>query len=268
MKILKYGIIFIVLICLTNSCNDVKNASPDLAIDYLNIWVKDPSKAKKCLTDIGFTSVPDSLSAIHEGQGTTGRYFNFLNGYLELIFVNDQEEFEENNEENKQLDFIERANFDLNEASPFSIALKVKDYKVEKIPFKKVRYHQDWMEENPSIFSAENSKLYLNEPSTFVVYPGIKAITFETVTALENTPSEDSRWKNYFRHPNGAKRITNIVITAPGVSLKTETIRAINSIEHINVKISGEHVMELYFDNQIQGKTFDLRPALPLMVYL
>jgi len=93
----------------------------------LNILVKDPTKSKKCLTEIGFTSVPDSLSAIHEGQGTAGRYFNFLNGYLELIFVNDQEEFEENNVENKQLDFIERVNFDLNEASPFSIALKVKD---------------------------------------------------------------------------------------------------------------------------------------------
>jgi hypothetical protein len=26
--------------------------------------------------------------------------------------------------------------------------------------------------------------------------------------------------------------------------------------------------MELYFDNHIQGKSFDLRPELPLIVYL
>ncbi|KOY51996.1 hypothetical protein I602_1556 [Polaribacter dokdonensis DSW-5] len=46
------------------------------------------------MTQIGFTSVPDSLSAIHEGQGTTGRYFRFLNSYLELIFVYNQKELE------------------------------------------------------------------------------------------------------------------------------------------------------------------------------
>ena len=104
-----------------------KSISADLQVDHLNIWVKNPQKAKERLMAIGFSSVPDSLSEIHDGQGTAGRYFYFLNDYLELIFVYDQKELEENNEKNKDLDFTERANFESNGASPFSIALKLKD---------------------------------------------------------------------------------------------------------------------------------------------
>lgn len=79
-----------------------------------------------------FHSDPDSLSQIHNGHGTTGRYFNILNGYFELIFVYDQNELEENNKKIKNLDFTERANFGKNETSPFSIALNVNDYDPKK----------------------------------------------------------------------------------------------------------------------------------------
>ena len=134
-------IIILVLIISLSSCKEEKvkkkaneiteSISTDLRVDHFNIWVKNPEKATKQLINIGFTAVPDSLSQVHKGQGTAGRYFNFLNGYLELIFVYDKNELEENNKKNKDLDFTERANFDKNGASPFSIALKVKDYNVE-----------------------------------------------------------------------------------------------------------------------------------------
>jgi hypothetical protein len=52
-----------------------------------------------------------------------------------LIFIYNQNELEENNEKNKDLDFTKRANFENNGASPFGLALKVKDYNIEKIPF-------------------------------------------------------------------------------------------------------------------------------------
>ncbi len=271
-------LIVLILIISLSSCKDQKRnkisdeitqtVSSDLQVDHFNIWVVNPKKAKEQLTDIGFTSVPDSLSQIHTGQGTTGRYFYFLNGYLELIFVYDQSEFEQNNAKNKDLDFSERANFEKNGASPFSIALKVKDYHTAKIPFEKINYHQDWMEENMNIYSAKNSKTNLKEPSIFVVYPEIESQTFETVSDLKNIPEEYAFAREFYMHPNGAKKITNIIITSTDVDLKTETIEAINGIENVIVKNGKQHLMELYFDNNIQGKTFDLRPELPLIVYL
>ncbi len=275
---IRHYIIISVLIFSLSSCKNEKkekrtdeiteNVSSDLQVDHFNIWVKNPIIAKERLTEIGFTSVPDSLSIVHKGQGTTGRYFHFLNGYLELIFVYDQNEFEENNKKNKDLDFTERANFEKNNALPFSIALKVKDYDIEKIPFEKISYHQDWMDENANIYSAKNSKTNLEEPSIFVVYPEIESERFETISDLKNIPDEYEFVREFYKHPNGAKKITNIVITSTDLDLETETIKAINGIPNLTVKDGTEHLMELYFDNNIQEKSFDLRPELPLIIYL
>lgn len=271
-------ILVLVLLFSFSSCKDEKgkkktneiteNISSDLQVDHFNIWVKNPSVLKKKLTVIGFTAVPDSLSQIHHGQGTAGKYFNFLNGYLELIFVHDQNELEKNNLKNKGLDFIERAKFEKNGASPFSIALKVKDYDVNKIPFETVRYHQDWMGDNVNIYSAKNSKKYLKEPSIFVIYPEIESKTFESLSALQSTPSKDDYWKDFFTHPNRAEKVTHISITSTYLDLKTETVKAVNGIENLTIKSGNEHLMELFFDNNIQGKTFDLRPELPLIIHL
>jgi hypothetical protein len=267
------ALIFSLLCCKDNKTDKnsdeiIENISTDLKVDHLNIWVKNPKKAKERLTDIGFSSVPDSLSQIHKGQGTTGRYFHFLNGYLELIFVYDQNELEENILKNKDLDFIERANFENNETSPFSIALKVKDYDIEKIPFEKISYHQDWMEKDANIYSAKNSKTHLNEPSIFVVYPEIESDIFESLSDLKNIPDEYSFAREFYKHPNGAKKITNIIITSTDIDIKTETIRAVNGIANLTIKNDTEHLMILYFDNNAQGKSFDLRPELPLIIYL
>jgi len=245
-----------------------KVISTDLQVDHFNIWVENPKLAKERLNDIGFTSVPDSLSQIHKGQGTTGRYFHFFNGYLELIFVYDQSELEENNRINRDLDFTERANFEENGASPFSIALKVKDYNVEKIPFEKVRYHQEWMGEDVSIYSAKHSKTHLKAPSVFVVYPEIESEQFETLADLQKIPDEYAFAREFYKHPNGAKKITNITITSTAINLNTASMQAVNSIENLIVKNGAEHLMELYFDENIQGKSFDLRPELPLKIYL
>ena len=111
-----------------------ETASSNLKVDHLNIWVKNPNIAKERLINIGFTSVPDSLSAVHEGQGTAGKYFNFLNGYLELIFVYDKNELDENIQKNKNLDFIKRADFGKNgERNPHSWSIVNKEDLLEWI---------------------------------------------------------------------------------------------------------------------------------------
>jgi len=250
----------------TNDLNET--TSSNIEVDHLNIWVNDPNIAKERLKRIGFTSVPDSLSAVHDGQGTAGKYFNFLNGYLELIFVYDKDELEDNIKKNRNLDFRERANFEFNGALPFSIALKMKNYNPEKIPFEKVKYHQDWMDVNANIYAARNSKELLQEPSIFIVYPEIESDRFETMSELSIIPDEYAFARDFYKHPNGAKKITNIIITSTDLDLKTKTLKAVNGITYLTVKNGEEHLMELYFDNHIQEKTFDLRPELPLIINL
>ncbi|WP_397444771.1 VOC family protein [Polaribacter sp. R77954] len=273
MSIKNYLSIFTLVLFLA-SCKEKKteefnkNISSDLEVDHFNIWVKNPQKAKQKLIDIGFTAIPDSLSAVHHGQGTSGRYFYFLNTYLEFIFVYNQKEFEVNNSKNKDLDFSERANFNKNGASPFSIALKVKEYKVDKIPFRKIQYHQSWMENDRSIYAAKNSKTHLKEPSIFVVYPKMQYDVFETLRDLKKIPEEYALWREFYKHKNGAKKVTRIVITSKDVDLSTETMKTVHGIENIIIKNGSSYVMELFFDNATQQKTFDLRPELPLLIHL
>lgn len=252
----------------TNSTEAIPQNSSDLEVDHVNIWVENPANTKESLIELGFTAVPDSLSKIHHGQGTAGRYFYFLNSYLELIFVYDPDELIQNNAANKSLDFTARANFTTNGASPFGIALKVKDYAVEKIPFQKVEYHQDWMEENANIYAAKNSKVHLNEPSLFVVYPEIESDQFESFEDLKIIPEEYAIWRSFFKHKNGAQKITAIAITSPDLDATTETMKAVNGMKGLSVKKGSTHLMELFFDHGIQGKSFDLRPELPLIVHL
>ncbi|MGB0431153.1 MAG: hypothetical protein ACPGLV_11815 [Bacteroidia bacterium] len=237
-------------------------------VDHLNIWVKDPIKAKQMLIDLGFTAVPDSMCQIHNGQGTTGRYFHFLNAYLELIFIYDRAEFDKNNEVNQKLDFAERASFQSNGALPISIALKMNEYDVAKIPFEKNEYHQDWMQENMNIYAAKSSKTNLNEPSVFVVYPELESDTFATLDDLTNIPDEYAFAREYFKHSNGVKKITKIKITSPGLDLSSETMKAVSDIDKVIVADGNEQLLELTFDKAVQGKNFDLRPDLLLVLHL
>ena len=241
---------------------------PQLSVDHLNIWVDNPKEAQEKLKSLGFYTVPDSLSNVHSGQGTAGKYFHFLNGYLELIYVNDDIELVKNNAVNKDLDFTIRANHKQNGASPFSIALRLEDYKVDNIPFAKVSYHQDWMVDDMYIYAAKNSKINVKEPSVFVVYPKIESEQFNAIDDVENIPDQYAFSRAFYKHPNKVKKITKIVIESTDLNLDSETMKAVNAIPNIEVITGENHVMELYFDNNVQKKSFDLRPELPLIVYL
>jgi len=124
------------------------------------------------------------------------------------------------------------------------------------------------MDKNMNIYSAKNSKKELKEPSIFVVYPEMEYEKFETLSDLKNIPEEHAIWREFYKHPNGSQKITEIIITSRNLNLNTETIQAVNGIENLTVKDGEEHLMELHFDNDIQGKSFDLRPELPLIIYL
>lgn len=240
----------------------------NLSVDHFNIWVENPELAKSKLMEIGFRFFPDSLNTPHHGQGTAGKYSNFLNSYLELIYVNDQDELIANNQINDSLDFTLRADFKQNKALPFGIALRLADYDESAIPFETVAYHQEWMGNEGSIYSAVSSKTTPSEPSVFVIYPAIESMHFDNMDSVMNIPVEYDAYRQSFIHPNGAERVSKIVITSKNLSLSSETMRALQPIDMVEISSGQEQLLELYFDNQRQGKSYDLRPELPLKIYL
>ncbi|WP_235294843.1 VOC family protein [Portibacter lacus] len=240
----------------------------NMEVDHVNIWLENTQEAKAKLEEIGFTGVPDSLSRIHSGQGTTGRYFYFLNAYLELIYVYDEEEFLDNAKTNPKLDFEERSKSPENGYLPFSIALNMKEYDARKIPFQTVKYAQDWMEEDNAIFAAENSKINKEEPSLFVVYPEITYDKFENLEALSNIPEEYAIWRKFYKHSNGAEKISKIKLHSRNLDQTSSTIQSIAALDNVEILDSDEYLMELYFDNEKQGRSYDLRPEIPLVIHL
>lgn len=260
-------ILCILIPLILNGCTIDKEAS-GLSVDHVNIWLSNPVEAKEKLEQIGFTSIPDSLSQIHKGQGTTGKYFYFLNGYLEFIYVNNEEEFKLNAEKNDELDFLERANNQKNGYSPYSVALKMEKYNQEKIPFETIGYSQEWMGKKNRIYAAKNSKVKKEEPSVFVVYPEIEYENFENIDSLSRIPEEYSIWREFYKHKNGAEKISKIIIHTNELNDKSETIETLNQLENVKLIKGEEYLMELYFDDNRQNKFYDMRPELPLKIYL
>lgn len=257
-----------ILIVLTLAGCKIDKEESKLKVDHVNIWLENPKLAKEKLEQIGFTSIPDSLCKIHEGQGTTGRYFYFLNSYLEFIFIYDEEEFKKNGKKNNKLDFIERSNSPENGFSPFSIALQMDDYNKDEIPFKTIEYSQGWMGPSNKIYVAENSKIKKGEPSVFVVFPEIEYDVFESMEDLSKIPEEYSMWRAFYKHKNGAEKITKIKIHSRELDGKSETVKILNEIKGVELVEGEEYLMELYFDNHKKNEVYDMRPEIPLKIYL
>ncbi|MFK7936334.1 MAG: hypothetical protein AB8G22_22660 [Saprospiraceae bacterium] len=249
------------------SCQTTPPAAK-LNMDHLNVWVDNPTEAKDKLVEIGFTAVPDSLSNVHVGQGTSGRYFYFLNSYLEFIFIYDENEFANNVKANPALDFKERAESPTNEYLPFGVAINMEEYDPTKLPFETVAYYQEWMGAYDRIYTAKNSKLNPSEPTVFTMFPEIKYDVFDSVDDLMNIPEEYAIWREFHKHKNGAQKITNVKIRTTKIDPASETANMINGLENVELVVGKECLMEIYFDQHKQGKVFDLRPEVPLKIYL
>ena len=242
----------------------------DLELDHFFIWVENPETVKESLTKIGFNILADSISTIHEGQGTAGKYFFFWNCYLELLYVYDKQEIETNKKLNDSLGLFFKPDLISKGASPFGIGLYMKNYQPERIPFRTFKYHQKWMgSDEMNLFVSKTSFELPKEPEVFIVFPEIQTWNFSSIDEIDDKFSEETHFKrDLFNHPNNAKKVTKIVIETTIEEPFSETMKIVNGIQHIEIKKGRENLMKIYFDNQRQGKSFDLRPKLPLIVYL
>jgi len=144
----------------------------------------------------------------------------------------------------------------------------MKEYAPDAIPFETIKYRQDWMGEGEYIYSASTSKENEVEPTVFVVYPELESEAFEDEKDLMKIPEEYSIWRTFYKHKNGAKKITKLVYTTKESTTKSNTLKAIQQIKMIDFKVGDAYFLEIYFDNNQQKKEFDLRPELPIKIYI
>lgn len=221
----------------------------NLGIDHVFIWCDDHSKMKSVFESKGFV-VHQGRS--HKGQGTAGSYVLVNNMYIELISVEDQQEFNGNNSQHNLKSMSLKPNWKTNNASPFGLGLHFLSNDTSQYEFESFIYQQDWMNDSTYYLMSKSVYTHFLEPAIFIV-PKHKKFNPELFTDLLN-------------HPNGITEATSITITTINDSNWSEAITTLNNFEAFQFKQGNEELMTLIFDNFKSGITVDFRPSLPLII--
>jgi hypothetical protein len=226
-----------------------------LQLDHIFIWVNKDSPEIDIFRKAGFTSV---ISGVHKGQGTAGKYIFFLNFYIELLYIYDENEAA-NNLDNFGCDYIMRSKWYQNKSSSFGLGLKMTSFDQKKIPFSFKVYKSSWMRDRGLLMATNNQNIY--DPLVFVVFPNMEFPYYNSIEEMLTDNKPDDFKQNHI-HANGIKTLTSYKIITTSTSEIIETI-AKNGIKIENGK---SEKLELTFDNQLKKQEIDLQPSLPIIL--
>lgn len=182
----------------------------------------------------------------HPGQGTACRRFAFSNAMLELIWVCDEGEAQ--NERTRRTQLWERWSGRESEASPFGICLRPADPAKAEPPFPAWRYRPTYLSDPLVMHIAESD---LQEP-TWVFMGFLRRIDRE-------------QW--FVEHPIGVREITGVTLTTP-VALRSTASQVAIENAILRIREGTKHLLEIEFDGNRRNEIADFRPHLPLVFRL
>ncbi len=182
----------------------------------------------------------------HPGQGTACRRFFFANAYLELLWVEDRAETQGGVA--GPLRFWERGPGRAAGACPFGLI-----FRCGPLPFPTWEYRPPYLPPPQALHVGANSD-HLEEPLLFCFWGGSRP---------DQRPLEQ---RQPLDHPAGLRELTAARISGPHAAAPSAALRAAAQIQPIAFLPGSEHLAELGFDGERQGRRADLRPALPLVL--
>ncbi len=215
-------------------------------IDHIFIMVSKDAPQAQLLIDFGLTQGP---SRIHHGQGTANRSFFFNNVMLELLWVYDATEAQ--NEATLATTLWPRWNqaSHSQSACAFGLCLRPSDAQSKVAPFKAWKYQPDLFPKGMFVCIAD-SVTVLDEPFIFFGPSGQRQDSYIDVTART--------------HEIGFKELTAIRLCSKN-TVKSDAYTALLEHNIISLKSSLNTKIELQFDNGAAGKVKDFFPDLPLV---
>lgn len=211
----------------------------NLELHHFFILVEPGATAADRLLELGLLEAPANP---HEGQGTTNRRFFFSNCALEFLWVHD--EAEALNGRARDLMLVQRSKD--SQASPFGLIVVGGDEADTAMPFDGWKYQPVYFPEKWAFHIGANSNT-LSEPLC------IYAPFFD---APNNSDLPDIAT---FRN---VSQVTVHVAASP----LSDCLKAVGSARRLSIVSGDEHLLELTFDNNAQGRMEDLRPDLPLII--
>jgi len=211
----------------------------NLELHHFFILVEPGGEVADLLSSLG---MPGGTRNKHEGQGTSNRRFNFLNGTLEILWVHDVEEAI--NGPGRNLFFPERAGSPT--ACPFGVIFNRKNNNSLEMPFEGWKYEPDYFQPPWAFHIGANSKNVLEPLCIYMPFiePG------KSINSVDN---------GVFRI------ISKVHIYTPSVPM-SDVLGIANTADRLSIEYGEDHLMEVTFDDNLLGLSKDLRPDMPLIV--
>jgi hypothetical protein len=218
-------------------------------LDHLFICTSVEAPLAERLIGFGLT---EGASNVHPGQGTANRRFFFRNAMIELLWLHS--EAEARSEVVAPTRLFERCRYQETGASPFGLCLRPSRRGERDLPFDCWEYRPPYVPEGLALYVAANAAS-IDEP--LLCYLPFNTRSDE-LPADRRPPLE---------HAAGLREVTAVRLTMPKPRPYSDALRAVEEMGWASCASGGEHLMEVCFDGERQGRIVDFRPALPLVFH-
>ena len=231
---------------------ELRAQRPVLELDHFYIVIqRPPSRAADALRHAGI--VVDTAVTHHDGQGTASVAAFFENAYLELLWV-DSTIAVDSAHLSDLADFRRATSWRDSGASPFGLGLHFLEGSADDVPIPVRR------EPAPHL-GTEMFYLLLRRPeepraADLFVMPARAAVT-------QWMDRFRGRRPNLFAHPLGARRITRVTLHGSPANRPGAMDLDLRSL---GFAVATTQYAIVEFDGAPQGREWDLRPVLPLVL--
>ncbi len=220
-----------------------------LQFDHLFICTSIGASAAERLVAFGLT---EGEPNVHPGQGTACRRFFFRNAYLELLWVRDPGEAQSALVRATHL--WERWSGRNTGACPFGLCFRPAAEHVGGPPFSTWDYRPPYLPQPLSLAVGTNAAVLIEPMLCCLAFP------------RRPDSSPPSRLQP-LDHPAGLREVTRVTLAGPCTDGPSPALLALMQSNLVGWRESAAPLVELGFDGEKGGRTWDFRPALPLVFH-
>jgi hypothetical protein len=209
-------------------------------LDHVFICVSRGAPEAEYLVQFGLCEGPAN---VHPGQGTANRRFFFANSMLELLWVENSAEAQ--NEVTAPTQLWERWSNRGSGACPFGIITRPVDSESIAVPFPAQEYQPIWLPPELRIY---------------VSPAGVTEPMWLFMPFLRRTDHE----RRFLGHPSGVREMTGLVLEGPSAP-ESAAAAALSERGIVRYRQGPDYLLTIELDHSLRGQTTDFRPNLPLV---
>lgn len=249
----------VALLCIVTASSAFASDVPPLALSHAWIVVPPGAVERAALERAGFRIAP--IVSRHDGQGTASISVELLNGFLELIYPDSTVSVAPATQAGAEK-FRLKSRWRETGYCPIGIVFDRTPATPDSFPFPTWRVSAAWMDPGTSIEVLTPREM----PKALSLSISSHAHSTDEVANVEL--ARDTTRGAMFLHPNGARRLTAMRVTAPSVEALPPAAAYIEREGLLRFRVGKEWLLEVTLDRGHQRITKDLRPDLPMVIHL